>query len=253
MALDGRVALVTGGGRGIGRAIALGLAADGADVVVNFRRDEDSARETVEMIEKLGRRASACAASVTEWEDCERLAATAIDDFGHVDILVNNAGIASRGYTVADTDPAEVDRLWRTHVFGAWAMCKLLVPQMRERGRGDVVIVSSTAAKALPPNSAPYNMAKTALEALAITLAKEERAHGIRVNVVAPGLVDTEMGRRLVKGAMGVQDIHALDQGSAFGHVCTPEEVADAVRFLVSEQATYLTGQRIGVDGGGWQ
>ncbi len=253
MTLDGRVALVTGGGRGIGRAIALGLAADGADVAVNYRRDEESAARTVSEIEALGRRARAYAASVTEWDGCERLAAAALDDFGTIDVLVNNAGIASRGQTVADTDPAEVEKLWRTHVFGAWAMCKLLVPQMRTAERGDVVIVSSTAARSLPPNSAPYNMAKVALEALAVTLAKEERAHGIHVNVVAPGLVDTEMGRRLVKGAMGVGDIRRLDAGSAFGHVCTPEEVADAVRYLVSERASYVTAQRIGVDGGGWQ
>jgi NAD(P)-dependent dehydrogenase (short-subunit alcohol dehydrogenase family) len=93
-------------------------------------------------------------------------------------------------------------------------------------------------------------MAKTALEALAATLAKEERRHGIHVNVVAPGLVDTEMGRRLVKGAIGVDDIRTMDRSSPFGHVCTPEEVADAVRFVVSERASYLTGQRIGVDGG---
>ena len=132
-------------------------------------------------------------------------------------------------------------------------MCKLLVPQMRASSRGDVIFVSSAASQSLPPNSAPYNMAKVALEALAVTLAKEERAHGIHVNVVAPGLVDTEMGRRLVKGAMGVRDIRTLDAGSAFGHVCTPEEVADAVRYLVSEQASYVTGQRIGVDGGPWQ
>jgi NAD(P)-dependent dehydrogenase (short-subunit alcohol dehydrogenase family) len=93
-------------------------------------------------------------------------------------------------------------------------------------------------------------MAKAALEALAVTLAKEERHHGIHVNVVAPGLVDTDMGRRLVKGAMGVSDIRTMDASSAFGHVCTPEEVADAVRFLVSERAGYLTCQRLGVDGG---
>jgi NAD(P)-dependent dehydrogenase (short-subunit alcohol dehydrogenase family) len=113
-------------------------------------------------------------------------------------------------------------------------------------------MISSVATTLLAPNSAPYNMAKTALEALAVTLAKEERHHGIHVNVVAPGLVDTEMGRRLVKGAMGVSDIRTMDASSPFGHVCSPEEVADAVRYLVSERASYLTGQRIGVDGGGF-
>ena len=250
MGLEGRVALITGGGRGIGKAIALGLAEDGADVAVNYRRDEDAANETVAEIEKLGRRAAAFAASVDDYAQCEALAQGALSTFGKVDILVNNAGVASRGYTVADTDPVEIDRLFRTHAFGAWAMSKLVLPSMREQTRGDIVMISSAATVHLAGNSAPYNMAKAALEALAATLAKEERRNGIHVNVVAPGLVDTEMGRRLVKGAAGVEDIRTMDQRSPFGHVCTPEEIAEVVRFIVSERASYVTGQRIGVEGG---
>lgn len=250
MTLEGRVALVTGGGRGIGKAIALGLAEDGADVAINYRKDEASAEETVAEIEKLGRRAHAYAASVDDFAQCEAMVAAALGDLGHVDILVNNAGNASRGQTVADTDPAELERVIRTHAFGAWSCSKLVLPSMRTRPRGDIVMISSAATLDMAANSAPYNMAKAALEALAATLAKEERRNGIHVNVVAPGLVDTEMGRRLVKGAMGVSDIRTMDAGSAFGHVCSPEEVADAVRFLVSDHATYVTGQRIGVDGG---
>jgi 3-oxoacyl-[acyl-carrier protein] reductase len=248
--LEGRVALVTGGGRGIGKAIALGLAEDGADVAINYRKDADAAGQTVAGIEKLGRRAAAYAASIDDYAQCEQMVHQILADFGKVDILVNNAGVASRGQTVAKTDPAEIDRLLRTHAFGAWACSKLVLPSMREQPRGDIVMISSAATVHMAANSAPYNMAKAALEALAMTLAREERRHRIHVNVVAPGLVDTEMGRRLVKGAMGVEDIRTMDENSAFGHVCSPEEVADAVRFVVSEQASYITGQRIGVDGG---
>jgi 3-oxoacyl-[acyl-carrier protein] reductase len=248
--LAGRVALVTGGGRGIGKAIALGFAADGADVAINYRRDEAAAAETVAEIERLGRRAVAYGASVDDSAACEAMVAKVLDDFGAVDILVNNAGIASRGQTVADTDPAEMERVWRTHAFASWLCSKLVIPSMRTRPRGDIVMISSAASVYMAGNSAPYNMAKAALEALAWTLSKEERRNGIHVNVVAPGLVDTEMGRRLVKGVSGVEDIRTMDARSPFGHVCSPEEVAEVVRFVVSDRASYITGQRIGVDGG---
>jgi NAD(P)-dependent dehydrogenase (short-subunit alcohol dehydrogenase family) len=244
------VALVTGGGRGIGRAVAAGLAADGADVALNYRRDHDAAAETVAEIERLGRRAISYAAPVDDAAACEEMVGRVLADFGAVDILVNNAGMASRGQTVADTDPAELERVWRTNAFSAWMCSKLVIPTMRTRPRGDIVMISSTATLHMAANSAPYNMSKAALEALAWGLAKEERRNGIHVNVVAPGLVDTEMGRRLVKGAMGVENIRTMDERSPFGHVCTPEEVADVVRFVVSDRASYVTGQRIGVEGG---
>lgn len=246
----GRVALVTGGGRGIGREIALGLARDGADVAISYQKDEDSARSTVAEVEALGRRAAAFAASIDDLDQATGLATAVLDDLGPIDVLVHNAGIASRGLDVAHTDPAEIERLFRTHALGAFVLCKHLVPPMRERERGDVVMISSVATSHLAANSSPYNMAKAALEALAMTLAKEERRNGIHVNVVAPGLVATEMGRRLVKGAMGVEDISSLDARSPFGHVCTPEEVADVVRFLVGTGGRYVTGVKIGVDGG---
>jgi 3-oxoacyl-[acyl-carrier protein] reductase len=248
--LDGRTALVTGGGRGIGRAIALALAVDGADVAINYRRDAESAAATVEQIEALGRTSAAFAGSVDVIDDCERVANETLERFGAVDILVHNAGIASRGQNVTKTEVAEVERVWRTNVLGAFVLTKLLVPRMRERPRGDVIMISSAATTHMAANSAPYNIAKAGLEALARGLAKEERRNGIHVNVVAPGLVETDMGKRLVKGAMGVDDIHSLDARAPFGHVCTPGEIADVVRFLVSDAAGYLTDQRIVVDGG---
>jgi NAD(P)-dependent dehydrogenase (short-subunit alcohol dehydrogenase family) len=251
MSLAGRVALVTGGGRGIGRAIALVLAEDGADVAVNYRRDDAAAKETVAAIEAKGRRARAYRASVDSFEEDAAMVQAVVAEFGFVDILVNNAGLASRGHSVADTDPAELERVLRTHAFGPHHLCKLVLPSMRTRPRGDIVMISSGATRHHPPFGAPYNMGKAAMEALAYTLAKEERKHGIRVNVVAPGLVETEMGRRLMKAVQGIDDLRKLDKAMPFGHVCSPEEVADVVRFLVSAHARYVTGERIYVDGGG--
>jgi NAD(P)-dependent dehydrogenase (short-subunit alcohol dehydrogenase family) len=248
--LEGRVALVTGGNRGIGAGIARGLAADGADVALGYRRDAAQAADTVRDIEALGRRATAYQTDADDVQSTAALGRAVLDDFGHVDILVHSAGIASRGMTVADTDPAEIERLFHVHALSAFVLCKELVPQMRELPRGDVVMISSSATTFWGPNSSPYNMAKAALEALARTLAKEERRHGIHVNVVAPGLVDTEMGRRLARATRGTEDIHELDVSSPFGHVCSSEEVADVVRFVVSDAAGYVTDQKIVVDGG---
>jgi 3-oxoacyl-[acyl-carrier protein] reductase len=248
--IEGRVALVTGGSRGIGRACALALAAAGCDIAVNYRKDTEAAHETVRAVEAMGRRAVSYRASVDVLEEDEAMAQAVLDDFGVVDILVHSAGIASRGTSVVKTDPDELDRVLRTHAYAGHHLCRLLVPSMRKRPRGDVVFISSVAARLLAGNGAPYNMAKAALEALALTLAKEELRHGIHVNVVAPGLVDTEMGRRLVKGAMGIEDISTLDATAPFGRVCRPEDVAGVVAFLCSEEAGYLTGQVIAVDGG---
>jgi NAD(P)-dependent dehydrogenase (short-subunit alcohol dehydrogenase family) len=199
----------------------------------------------------MGRRAIAYSADVTVFEQCEAMVAAVLNDFDAIDILVNNAGVASRGANVVKTEPDEVLRLFNAHAYSGWVLSKLVIPSMRACDRGDIVMISSAATLFNAANSAPYNMAKAAQEALAYTLAKEERRNGIHVNIVAPGLVDTDMGRRLVKGAMGIDDIRSMDDKSSFGHVCTPEEVADAVRFVVSDRASYITGQRIGVDGGG--
>lgn len=251
MSLAGRVALISGGGRGIGRAISMTLAADGAAIAVNYRKDADAANETVAAIESAGGRAKAYQASVDSFEQDEAMIAAIVGDFGHIDILVNNAGLASRGNSVADTDPAELERVLRTHAFGAHYLSKLVLPSMRAQARGDIIMISSVAARMLAGNGGPYNMAKAACEALAMTLYKEERRNNIHVNIVAPGLVETEMGVRLARATRGISDIRELDAVSPFGRVCQPQDVANAVHFLVSEQASYLTGQKIEVDGGG--
>lgn len=254
MSLEGRVAIVTGGGRGIGRSICLGLAADGAAVAVNYHRDAESAQATVDEIVAAGGRAKAYQAAVESIDDDRAMVDAVIADFGKVDILVNNAGIASRGQSVRDTDPAEMERVVGTHAFGSFYMSQLVLDSMRQQERGDIVMISSVAASSFGPNGSPYNMGKGALEALAFTLAKEERRNGIHVNIVAPGLTETQMGIRLARATRGTQsreNLRELDAKMPYGHVCQPEEIADVVRFLVSEQSTYVTGQRIQVDGGG--
>jgi NAD(P)-dependent dehydrogenase (short-subunit alcohol dehydrogenase family) len=251
MGLEGRVALVTGGGRGIGRAISLTLAAQGATIAVNYRKDLDAANDTVAAIAAAGGKAKAYAASVDSFEQDEAMVAAVIADLGHIDILVNNAGIASRGNSVADTDPAEMERVVRTHAFGPHYLAKLVLPSMRAQPRGDIVFISSVAARMLSGNGGPYNMGKAAMEALAMTLYKEERRHNIHVNIVAPGLVETDMGARLARATRGTKDMRELDASSPFGRVCQPQDVADVVAYFVSERAAYLTGQKIEVDGGG--
>lgn len=246
-----RVALVTGGGRGIGRGIALGLAEDGFDVAVTYRRDGDAAAETVAAIEGLGRSALAIQGDVSQPEDNVRNVAEVIEHFGGFQVLVSNGGIASRGRTVVDTEADELLRVVSTHALGPHHLCSVAVPHLRTHDRSDIIMISSVATLSHGANGAPYNMGKAAAEALALTLAKEERANGIRVNIVAPGLVETDMGRRLVKGAAGIDDISTLHDKMPFGRVCQPEDIANAVRFFVSDKGGYVTGEKLNVWGGG--
>lgn len=252
--LKGRVALVSGGGRGIGRAISELLAAHGATVAVNYRRDREAADETVAVIQAAGGQARAYAGSVDDAGAVADVVEQVVNDFGYIDLLVCNAGIASKGRAVADTDPNELQRVMATHALGPHHLARCVLPSMRTRDRGDIVMISSVATSHMGPNGAPYNMGKAAMEALAQTLAKEERPHGIHVNIVAPGLVETDMGLRLARAMTGHQemdDLRSLDAGSPFGRVCQPIDVANVVLWLCSEGAGYVTGQRIECDGGG--
>ena len=252
--VDGRVALVTGGGRGIGRGISELLASEGATVAVNYRRDAEAAAETVAAIRAAGGEASAYQASVDDPQACATMIDAIVADHERLDILVCNAGIASRGKSVADTDPEEMVRVVAAHAFGSHHLARLAIPHLRTQGRGDVVMISSVATSNFSANGAPYTMGKAAMEALAFTLAKEERAHGIHVNVVAPGLVETDMGVRLARALTGnreLEDLRSLDATAPFGRVCQPLDVANVVLWLCSEGAGYITGQRIVCNGGG--
>jgi NAD(P)-dependent dehydrogenase (short-subunit alcohol dehydrogenase family) len=249
--LQGRVALVTGGSRGVGAAIARRLGSEGAAVAVNYRSDGAAANGVVKEITDAGGRAAAYAASI---EDPDAVAAMVDEvrrDLGPVDLVVSNAGMASRGLSIADSDPGEFERLLRVHTLGPLQLIRELLPDLRGAPRGDVVVVSSVTVPQAPPNSAPYTMAKAAMEVAARTLAREERRHGLRVNIVAPGLVDTDMGRRLVRAIRSGEELESLHGEYPFGRVCQPEDVAGVVAFLVSADGSYVTGQHFVVDGGG--
>lgn len=247
--LDQRVALVTGGSRGIGQGIALALARAGADVAINYRRDEAAAKATVVEIEALGRKALTYQADVTDYDKVKEMVAKVLETLGKVDILVNNAGIISQGLPLADTEISEMHRVINTHLFGALHCIQAILPHMRQQARGDIILLSSITTILYLPGSGPYSIAKVALEALAKCLSKEEQKNNIRVNVIAPGIVETEMGRRLVKATMGV-DIKEIYATSPFGRVVQPEDIGNLAAFLCSKEGEYISGQVIYVHGG---
>jgi 3-oxoacyl-[acyl-carrier protein] reductase len=250
MNLSGRVAMVTGGGRGIGRGISLAMAEAGADIALVYRKDEEAANKTIKEIQSLSRKAAAFRADVMDYDSVKEAVNLAIGFFGKIDILVNNAGIASRGNAVYDTDAKEMERVIKTHVFGSFYFTQAVLPTLRHQARGDILFISSIAAELMMPYGSPYNMAKTAMEALALTLAKEEVGNGIHVNVIRPGLVETDMGSRLAKATRGVQDIKDLYTSSPFGRVGQPYDIGNAAVFLASDKAAYITGAVIKVSGG---
>jgi NAD(P)-dependent dehydrogenase (short-subunit alcohol dehydrogenase family) len=250
LSLEGQIALVTGSSRGIGRGIALALAEAGSDVVVNYKSDDASAKETAKRIQIIGRKAVAIQADVTDYVQVQAMVRQSIEELGGIDILVNNAGIASSGKFVADTEVDELHKLINTHVFGAFHCTQAVLPNMRKQRRGNIILISSTATTTFNAGSAPYTMAKMAMEALVKTLAKEERVFGIRANVIAPSLANTDMTRQLMK-RKGINDIDQLNIQAPFERIVRPDDVGKLCVFLVSDYASYITGQVILVNGGG--
>ncbi|MFA5399479.1 MAG: glucose 1-dehydrogenase [Dehalococcoidia bacterium] len=248
MRLLGKIALVTGGGRGIGRGIALALAREGADIAFNYRRDADAAKSTGAEIVALGRRTLSVQADVTYYEQVKAAVAKTVETFGRIDILVNNAGIASRGRFVGDTEADEMERLFKIHVMGAFYFIREALPIIRKQKRGDIINISSVSPFSCMAGHAPYAVAKAGLNALSSVLAKEEVGHNIRVNTIACGLIETDMGTRLVNG-MGM-DIKDLAKNLPFGRVCQPQDVGNLCVFLCSDEGDYISGHPIFLDGG---
>jgi len=184
--------------------------------------------------------------------DCVRLVSEVLRDFEQLDALVNNAGLGSLAINqpyIADASNEQWQRLLAVNLWGPIWLCRALVPHMRLADRSDVIMISSIAAQALVPGFGVYAVSKAALEAMAHTLAREEKPHGMRVNIIAPGLVDTDMGRRVVKASGGGKDIRDVDSRSPFGFVCTPDDIAATVLHLCSQDGRYVTNQRITISG----
>lgn len=245
--MTGRVAIVSGASRGIGAAIARALAAKGCDVIVHYQHDRAAAEETRTAVEAAGRRAVIARGAIEAPETAEMLVDTALRAFGRIDIVINNAGITSGGFKLHESEVAEVERQFRVHCLGAFALTRAAVPHMLKQERGDMVYISSTAVKKLIPLTGPYAMAKAAAETMALIMAKELCRQGIRVNIVGPGLTvtDMNMGSAIADEAA----LARLDTTMPFGHVCRPEEVAAVVAFLCSPENGYASGERIYLDG----
>jgi NAD(P)-dependent dehydrogenase (short-subunit alcohol dehydrogenase family) len=245
--LEGKVAFVTGASRGIGRAIALEMAREGADVFVNYRRDRSAAEQTAAEIEALGRRAVIGQADVSDYAAVEGIVSRAIEEFGRLDIVVANSGVASRPQPVASMDLSEWHRVIGVDLNGTFYTCRATVPHLLERRSGCVLLVSSVGADLCSPFGAPYYASKAAVNALAKVLARE-LAPDIRVNAIAPGLVMSEMGVRMTK-ALGEETLLSAIPLRRAGR---PEEVAKLAVFLASDDAAFITGQIYRIDGGTW-
>jgi NAD(P)-dependent dehydrogenase (short-subunit alcohol dehydrogenase family) len=255
MVFSEKVAIVTGGGRGIGRAIAQRFAAEGARVVIASRTAEQLT-QTAKKIEAAGGRAAWVAADVAREEDAARIVRAALEKFGRVDILVNNAGIYGPVKPIEEIEPAEWDRVIAVQLRGAFLMTRLALPEMYSRGGGAILNISSVAARMAYTWGAAYSTSKTGLLGLTRTTAAEGAKKGVRANALLPGPVETEMSQELGRGlaARTGGDAEAMFKdflgGILQGRPQTVDEIASAALFLVSDAASAITGQALSVDGG---
>ena len=244
MSLTGKCAVVTGASRGIGRAIALELASQGARIVVNYSGSEQQAQQVVEEIQALGGQAVAVQANVANTESVQQLMKTAMDTFGSIDILVNNAGITRDNLLMRMKDD-EWDDVINTNLKGVFLCTKAVTRQMMKQRAGRIINISSIVGVAGNPGQANYVAAKAGVIGLTKTTAQELASRNILVNAVAPGFITTEMTDGLptdLKDAM-LKQIPLAKLGQ-------PEDIAKAVAFFASNNANYITGQTLHIDGG---
>ena len=244
MSLQGRNALVTGGSRGIGRAICLELARQGANVAVNYAGNAQAAEETAAACRELGVQAVTIRADVADAAACEAMVKEVISSFGSLHILVNNAGITRDGLTLQMKEE-DFDAVLDTNLKGAFCCCKAVYrPMMRQRS-GRIINMSSIVGLRGNPGPANYCASKAGLIGLTKSLAKELAARKVTVNAVAPGFIDTDM-----TAVLSEQAKEAMLSTIPMAKLGQPEDVAHAVAFFASDEAAYITGQVLCVDGG---
>jgi 3-oxoacyl-(acyl-carrier-protein) reductase len=244
MKLTGKTALVTGGSRGIGRAIALAMAEEGADVAVNYVSSEGAARDVVENVRKMGRRAMLAQADVGDYPDTFRMAQEVLREFGHLDILVNNAGINS-DKTFTKMDHASWRKVLGINLDGVFNCTKVFVDQMIKQNYGRVVNITSVIGQIGNFGQANYAASKAGVAAFTKSLAKELASKGITVNAVAPGFIETEM-----VGAIPEKVRNKLLESIPLKRFGTAEEVARSVVYICSTDGDYITGAEVSINGG---
>ncbi|MFD2116864.1 3-oxoacyl-[acyl-carrier-protein] reductase [Paenibacillus yanchengensis] len=242
--LDGKVALVTGASRGIGKAIAIGLAEAGADVVVNYAGSEAAAAETVRQIEQLGRKALMTQANVSSAEQFDQMVKQVVESFGRIDILVNNAGI-TKDNLIMRMKEDEFDEVIAINLKGVFNGIKAVTRPMMKQRSGRIINISSVVAVVGNAGQANYVAAKAGVIGLTKATAKELASRGITVNCIAPGFIQTDMTDQLSDEMKS-----SLQMQIPLAKLGNPEDIANAVRFLASDAASYMTGQTVHVDGG---
>jgi 3-oxoacyl-[acyl-carrier protein] reductase len=246
MKLEGKSAVVTGGGRGVGRAVSLAFAREGADVVINYATRVESARQVVREIEKIGQNAVAVRGDVASKGDCEEIIRTAVDQFGKIDILVNNAGI-SRPAMLSKMTEQQWDEVVDVHLKGAFFCTQAASPHFMELKGGRIINVTSVAGIVGTTGQVNYASAKGGLVAFTKSCARELAKFGVTANVISLGIVSTEMTSRLQEDAK-LREIYV--RRILLNRYADPDDVAPAFVFLASDDARYITGQLLCVDGG---
>lgn len=239
-----QTAIVTGGSRGIGRAVAMRLAKDGMNLVINYRGNSAAAEETERLCRELGAEVLLVQGDVSRAEDCEKLATKAKEAFGRVDVLVNNAGITRDGLLARMTEE-DFRAVLDVNLVGLWNMMKAVNRIMMKQRYGRIVNLSSVTGLMGNMGQTNYAAAKAGIVGMTKSYAREVASRGITVNAVAPGFIDTDMTEAMPEGAKD-----KIITGIPMGRTGKPEDVAEAVAFLASEQAGYITGEVLRVDGG---